>query len=165
MSHTQNILEALRVMPNLTVPDLIELVPDCKPASLSGILNNLVRGGKVQVVGTKPNPNPKAYGRNRTLSMYALGDGRAKKKPPTDVAVKISQLEARITELEMWKMEAIERYPDLAVDPLTMRAREIVASKLDAKQAAEVRAGRKDDCPIMLAVKEALSERVYDDHE
>lgn len=41
----------------------------------------------------------------------------------------MQQLHARINELARWKDEAIDRFPELAVDPLVLEARKIVADQ------------------------------------
>lgn len=70
----------------------------------------------------------------------------------------IDQLRARVAELEAWKADAIQRYPDLAVPPLLKKARDIVAAELrasdDINQAERVELGHCDTTlPVRVALK------------
>ena len=60
----------------------------------------------------------------------------------------IARLQSQVIELELWKADAIKRYPDLAIPPLLKRAREIVADELRASgendMAEKVVAGKND---------------------
>ena len=66
----------------------------------------------------------------------------------------------RIAELEAWKAAAIARYPDLAVAPEVLEARNLVADMLredgDKLGAAEVLAGRRDHTPLVRVTLRAL---------
>lgn len=64
---------------------------------------------------------------------------------------------AAIAELEAWKANAVARYPDLAVDPVLHKARELLAVAMaPLGQAADVRDGMFDDTPAMTAIRAAL---------
>jgi len=66
----------------------------------------------------------------------------------------------QIAELEAFKATAIEKYPDLAVSPVVLRAREILAAKYPEGSAerANILSGGYDAGPSMLALIDVLGE-------
>lgn len=78
----------------------------------------------------------------------------------TGLQARLDEATAKIAELEEWKADAIKRFPDLAVPPLVITAREIVAKRLkangDPNGAHDVLAGRRDHTPLVQATVDAL---------
>jgi hypothetical protein len=85
---------------------------------------------------------------------------KARKQTEAGAHAECAILRERIAELEAWQAEALKRFPDLAVAPTIITAREIVAKRLkangDANGALDVQAGRRDHTPIMQAAVDAL---------
>ncbi len=75
---------------------------------------------------------------------------------------RIRQLEDEVASLRTWKADALERYPDLAVDQTTLTARKLVAKILrdggDTQGADNVLHGSRDGSMIMRATVEALNQ-------
>lgn len=65
--------------------------------------------------------------------------------------------QTELEELRRWKTEAIERYPDLAVSPIVLKARQMVAEEIgsgDPTMRDAVLAGQRDGTITMrVAVK------------
>jgi hypothetical protein len=89
---------------------------------------------------------------------------KMKRKAPTEAALhmQIKQLNAQIAELEAWKRDAIARYPDLAVDPVVLKARKLVAEEVraggDHTLADQIARGVKDETLMMRVTIKALEE-------
>lgn len=85
---------------------------------------------------------------------------KPRKQTEAGASHECEQLRAKVSELEEWKADAIRRFPDLAVEPVVVQARQIVAKRLrtngDQSGAAAVLAGSRDNTPIMQATVDAL---------
>lgn len=159
----EEVLEIIREMPGVTLKDIADLLPHRKRNAVSAMLTSLHVDGEVlrklapdaiNNFGRKPylyriNPDPKPP---RIMQ----------RKHPSAAAyeARIAELEAKVQTLSEWKAAAIERFPDLGVDPITAEARRIVATEIEAAGdkalAAAVRAGTKDSTLPMRVTLAAL---------
>lgn len=131
------IFEAIEGFAPITRPQLVELLaPDVKESSVPWALAELVKQGKIVVKSERV--------KNRLTNVYTL--------PKT---VNLSN-DNELAELKAWKEYALRMFPQLEVATTVLRAREIVARHVDDNLAPDVLAGRRDNCPIMKAVLEAL---------
>lgn len=80
----------------------------------------------------------------------------ASTQPNTGIAP-VLMFQTELEELRRWKTEAIERYPDLAVSPIVLKARQMVAEEIgsgDPTMRDAVLAGQRDGTITMrVAVK------------
>jgi len=157
--------EVIANLPGITLPDIRELMPHVNTSTLTARLQALYLEGEVlrqkvppteAIRGRKymyaysinPDPKPVAHTtRNNTPSAAAYED-------------RIAKLKERIAELEAWRAGAIQRYPDLDVDPVILEARKIVAEELqatDSVMAKSVLAGQKDNILPMRVTIAALN--------
>lgn len=120
-----------------------------------------------------PAPTPRKYRERRAVKTKLVQDTvpfptangtvvRTDFVPQSKASMRgrIRQLEDEVAALRTWKQEALLRYPDLAVDPLILKARKIVADLLnkqgDIPRAKSVTAGQQDTTLIVRATFEAL---------
>lgn len=160
MSLKDQVAEIIKKNPGLTSKEIYQYFPHISYFNVSGVLSHLYYAGdymRQPVSGTK-------------LFRYYFSSGAEpearspqKRRPKlTDAGLNARLAEANktIADLEEWKVNAIKRFPDLAVAPVIIRAREIVAKRLelsgDGAGAREVRAGKRDNTMIMLATIDAL---------
>jgi hypothetical protein len=160
------ILSALTHFPGATTREIVDLLGNIELAPAVNIINQLYTQGHIFKNGTKP-----YVGTNGILYKpytYAVSDTPIIPKPKkpaakdtTDSNVPAS-LTARIAQLEAWKSDAIARYPDLAADPIVLKARRLVADEVrasgDDTLADRISMGRKDDGLLMRVVIKALEE-------
>ena len=173
MSNTSEIIEIIREFPKVTASQIIEFCPHMRRQNVYSTLNSLnVRG--IIAADLIENPNPKGKNPIKRVNGYTLEEKpnpksykarkglEFKKVKVADTSAELEQLRERVLDLEQWKREALARYPDLAVDPITKRARELSIARYeeigDFKMAAEIKAGKKDKCPFMLIAISALNE-------
>lgn len=141
----RQVIETLKVMPNLTREEIADLNPDKGKADVFFAVQRLKKRGLL-AVGAKPSPRSKG---RRTVQTFTIQDEQPKVVPLVSSSDELQELRA-------WKAAAIERYPDLAVEPVVLEARRIAAQFLEGPAKADVLAGKKDECPIMRATVEAL---------
>lgn len=176
---TEEILEIIREMPGVTSGNIVELMPHANKQSIYAALNaQYIRGNLIR-------SQAPAEGKGRPAFLWSIAPAgtkppvvKKKKKVPSkpypysdeyfvglekvaaDIsATTIQSLRNQVAALETWKTEAIARYPDLAVDPIILKARNIVAEELDASDrdaAAQVRAGKRDGVLAMRLVVKML---------
>lgn len=164
MTIQSEVEEVVREMGPVTAQEVIQLMPHASRQQVYARLNTLEGRGKIS---SEKVPDPKDD--RRKVNRYSYGgEPRAKahkRKVPTNQAqvINAADYRAKIAELEAWKADAIARFPDLAVDPDTIRARKIVHKMLidsgDRNLAADVLAGKKDETMLVRACVAALSER------
>ena len=156
MSTKSEVIEVVRELPGLSSGDIVSMMPHVNPQTVYASLNSLMNRGELR-----------REGQRREEYRWHLGNGVPPRKfsPPNVTSGAHSKdseiivaLKAQIKELETWKAEAIQRYPDLAIPPLLKRAREIVASELresgDRNGAADVEKGARDGTlPVRLVLK------------
>lgn len=162
------ILEIIRLMPGLTSTEIAELMPHVKKTTIAPAVHMLKNLGAIKTEGHKlitcangkPKPVPTYVLSNEPTSNVV----KMKQREPTEVGLRaqLESLKVKVSELEAWKADAIARYPDLAVDPVVLKARKLVASELrtsgDTNLASEVEAGRKDSTLMMRVTIKALEE-------
>lgn len=164
-----NIIEAVKALPGITSPEIVELT-GMKRQEVTQHLAVMAAEGVLERV-TKMRPHTGKAGR-RTVYAYSVSQNptptvvvKPKAKAPaenveTALRARISDLSAKLAEAEQWREDAIRRYPDLAVDPLVLKARKIVAmiyhGKLDTTRESDAMAGRLDKSPIMEVALAAL---------
>lgn len=82
------------------------------------------------------------------------------KQTEVGAAVDLVALREEVVELRAWKADAIARFPALAVPPLVLKARQVVADQLrdcsDPEGAKAVLAGNRDHTTLLKAVVRAL---------
>lgn len=156
------VLEVVREMPWVSAKDVADLMPHQGANNVSATLTFLHAKGELirEASGT-----PNRFGRKPYL--YSINPDpkpnppKMRRKHPTAAGyeARIAELEAKVTQLTQWKADAINRFPDLGVDPITAEARRIVAAELDKTDTAlaqQVRAGLKDGILPMRVTVAAL---------
>jgi hypothetical protein len=85
---------------------------------------------------------------------------RPRKQTEAGARAECTILRERIAELEAWQADALKRFPQLAVPPLVIRAREIVAQEYreqnDPHGAQDTLAGKRDHTVMLKAVVRSL---------
>jgi hypothetical protein len=160
------ILSVLTDFPGATTREIVDLLGNIKLDVATQLVHQLYTKGYIVQNGTKPyvGTNGKAY----KAKTYAVSDtpGVPKAKKPankdtTDSDV-MATLKARVLELESWKFDAIVRHPDLAADPIVLKARKLVADEVrasgDGILADRISMGSKDDGLLMRVTIKALEE-------
>lgn len=142
-----------------TAAELHEFFPDVKQGSVSAILSKLYSEGDLrrERVGKgfryfyEEGAKPEAV------------EHRQKRKTAAAVSHDLDAANEKIAELEAWKAHAIERFPDLAVRDVVIKARKIVADQLreggDCRGANDVLNGQRDGTAILRATVTALEMR------
>lgn len=163
MTIQQEILDTVSAMPGLTVQELRALMPHITQGSLSGRLSTMTSEGVLRAENAPRKPGH--IGRRANLYFIGTGSPIVRKRRltiPTPAAVNYQLEDARskIAELQAWKTAAIERFPDLAVEPTVIRARCLLAKVLrdrgDTSKANDVANGRLDNSVALEAVVAAL---------
>lgn len=162
----EEILKTLMDFPGATTREIVDLLGNIKLEVAAQIVHQLYIRGYIVQNGTKPyvGTNGIVY-KAKTYAVSATpGVPKAKKladKGMTDSDV-MATLKARVLELESWKFDAITRYPDLAADPIVLKARRLVSEEVrasgDGILADRVLAGDKDDGLLMRVTIKALEE-------
>lgn len=160
-STLKEILEVVTTLPGATSGQIIDLMPHVKKQSVYAGLNSLYVRGTITREKTKANcgfawsvnPDGKPPVAQRTVKWTRSPEAYTETKivlPPPAI---FTELE----ELRRWKAEAIERYPDLAVSPIVLKARQMVAEEIgnaDEVMRKAVLAGQRDGTITMrVAVK------------
>jgi hypothetical protein len=179
MSLRQEVLDTITTLPGATFSQIFDLHPGRAQGAVSAAIQECVirgdivrelipnpapkptkanskKGWRSQVYAYSPNPDPK-----KTPQVIQKRSYNRKKKAegPTAVgyAARIEELQQKVVDLETWKAKAIERFPTLAVHPLMLQARQIVASEVadsDPVLAKHIREGHKDDIlPVRVLFK------------
>jgi hypothetical protein len=162
------IINTVKIMPGLTANEIAKLIPDVKYSTVLSTISNLAKQGVLVNAGyatiTKSNGlQVKASKFNYNDNPVPLPVKRKLKAPtPTGYEAQISKLKAQIAELEAWKEVAVTRYPDLAVPPIVLRARTLVAEEVaaggDFTLADQIRRGLKDTTLMVRVAIKALEE-------
>ena len=167
---TEEVIEIVEAMPGVTAREIYELCPHRKESSLSSTLFNLKNRG---ILKTSSKTLPTKIGPREFTTYFINTDPnpvppapRRKQKQPTDAGYKaqIEELKDKIAELEAWKQAAMSRFPDLAVSPIVLKARRLVADEVraggDTLLANQIIEGRKDDTMLVKVTIKALEEAV-----
>lgn len=149
------ILETVRECEGLRSTEIATLL-DHDLSSVNSGLRRLLSEGKV-----RRELDPAWKGKGRAF-IYSLGNGTpalVSKRQTTEPGwhARYDEMVLRIQELEQWQVDALARYPDLAVPDIVLRARKI-AARTNPDFADSLRSGKKDSSPLMLAVIAALEE-------
>ena len=165
---SREITNTVKIMPGLTANEIAKLIPDVKYSTVLSTVSNLAKQGVLVNAGyatiTKSNGlQVKAAKFNYSDNPVPLPTGRRLKKPtPTGYEAQISELKAQIAELEAWREAAVTRYPDLAVPPIVLRARTLVAEEVaaggDYTLADQIKRGLKDATLMVRVAIKALEE-------
>lgn len=160
------ILEIVRVMPGLTAKEIAELMPHCNASTIASVIHGLKISGALKVTGKKE--IMRSNGWPTKAETFELSNDptpnvvRMKQREPTEAGLhmQVKELKAKVAELEGWQRDAIARYPDLAVDPVVLTARKLVAAEVraggDNNLADHVLAGHKDDTLMVRVAVKAL---------
>lgn len=177
MKHGHNVvrdkvLETLTAFPNITTNEIVDLIPECTRVTLQSTISKLHKRGILMQGPYKV--DTRGDGMKYSFRTYAVNPSAVKKllapKKPKQASVltdaglnaRLEELKAKVQELETWKEQAIERFPDLAVAPLLLKARKIVAEETrasgDGILANHIMAGHKDATMLVRVTLKALEE-------
>jgi hypothetical protein len=163
----EEVLNLARELPGITTRELTTFMPHVSPSVVSTTVHYLktrgvlVKDGAKQV-DTKQGP--------REFPTYKVSDNpvpaakKCKLKKPTEAGLQARLDEAHrlIAELQAWKESAMSRFPDLAVSPLVLKARKLVADEVraggDLILANHIVEGKKDETLLVKVAIKALEE-------
>ncbi len=155
------VLEVLRNLPGISSGQICELLPHVKQQTVYAQLNQLyVR----RLIDRQKSEEKDALGKrpylwsiNESASFAAkVATKKAKPKRTAGEVVEAAweTMRNRLDELEAWKANAIQRYPDLAVSELVLRARQIVADEAEPAARPDIHAGKRDaSLPMRVVIK------------
>lgn len=164
---TDDIIALIKEVPNITSREMYAYFPNATKSTVSSTIYNLKNKGVIVQTGKKQLQTKKGP---HSFPCFQLSDNptplvrQRKLKNPTEAGLRaqLEDLRNKLCELEAWKREALERYPDLGVDPMTLKARAIVAEQLravgDNNLADLVVAGKKDETLLVKVTVRALEE-------
>ena len=162
------VLEIIRTIPEVTSSEIRELMPHVTVGAVTSMVHWLKKRGDIENGTTKS--KLKSDGVWLKVPTYKVSDTPKRKahtfklKAPTLVAVSatVEELNEKVANLEAWKAEAIRKYPELAVAPVVLRARKLVAEELrasgDHALAKHVMDGAKDESMLIRVAAKALEE-------
>jgi hypothetical protein len=164
------VLEIIKTMPGVTASEISQLMPETTPQAVQCMLSKLKDQGYVVVSGKKKESTSSKRG--YPVSTFVLNPDytpgsnvvQMKRKVPTEAGLKaqLDQAHKLVAELQAWKASAIVRYPDLAVPPIMLKARKLVAAEVraggDRHLADEIMAGHKDATLMVRVTLKALEE-------
>lgn len=169
MTINSEILEVVKNLPGVTSGQIVEFMPHVNKQTVYANLHSMYLRGEL----SRDLDDAAKDGRGRPPYKWSIS---ATGKPPmvrkvkpsevqrfndcvvtTRPAVPPADLYGELEELRRWKADAIARYPDLAVDPLVLKARQMVAEEIgdtDAAMRDAVLAGQRDGAlPMRVALK------------
>jgi hypothetical protein len=157
---SQEILTVLQAVPDITRDEIAALLPDIHISSVRSTVTTLQNAGKIRATGTKEHVGKQGkVHRSQRFSLNDSGEApparKMKRKLPSQSGyeARLANLNEELAELKAWKASAIARFPDLAVDPVVLKARKIVAEELrkggDPQLAHHVMLGQKDETMMM----------------
>ncbi len=166
-SRKEEVFNMLGMHPNSTTKELADLMPHYTIDNISHAVSSMVASNIVFATGSKREEGPS--GRITTHRAYSVKYQKPTKElapnvnPHVDLLNDlIKALRAERDELEEWKQAAILRYPSLDVDPLLLKARELLAAqaKEDGNDAlvADILKGNKDGTIALRAIVKLLGE-------
>lgn len=166
-SRKEEVFNMLGMHPNSTTKELADLMPHYTIDNISHAVSSMVASNIVFATGSKREEGPS--GRITTHRAYSVKYQKPTKElapnvnPHVDLLNDlIKALRAERDELEEWKQAAILRYPSLDVDPLVLRARELLAAqaKEDGNHSVvdEILKGNKDATIAFRAIVKLLGE-------
>ena len=163
----EEVFNMLGMHPNSTTKELADLMPHYTIDNISHAVSSMAAKNIVFATGSKREEGPS--GRITTHKAYSV----KYKKPTKELAPNVNPhvdllndlvktLKAERDALEEWKQAAILRYPDLDVDPLVLKARELLAAQ--AKEDGnvllidDILKGNKDNSTAIRTVVKLLGE-------
>jgi len=163
----EEVFNMLGMHPNSTTKELADLMPHYTIDNISHAVSSMAAKNIVFATGSKREEGPS--GRITTHKAYSV----RYKKPTKELAPNVNPhvdllndlikaLKAERDALEEWKQAAILRYPDLDVDPLVLKARELLAAQ--AKEDGnvllidDILKGNKDNSTAIRTVVKLLGE-------
>ena len=156
------VFEAIQAFEGATIEQIMA-VCDLKVDAARKQVGYLGRRGLIASRRDRDPERLKSDGSPVSFARYYVADDseRQAAKPRGEAAQtlndQIAALKSEIAELRAFKAAALERYPDLAVPEVVMRARKIVAKHLsDPANMTRLNNGLMDSSPIMLATIAAL---------
>jgi hypothetical protein len=128
------IITIVREKPGLTPRQIGDHFPHLGQGSWSSQITQAVAKGVLRYQETPCKPN-KASGWRTKYKTVHLGDGKPvvrapRQKRDAPSLLLLTALRYEIATLKAWQADAIARYPDLGVEPLLLKARQIVAKAL-----------------------------------
>ena len=163
----EEVFEVVKELPGTTSGDVVALMPHVHKQTVYSSLDALRVRGEIRqerpyagghvtwfANATVTPPPPK----RRKITPDGVTTVSSPEVAQAHYQSTIDRLQARIAELEAWKADAIQRYPDLAIDPMLKKARDIVAQELrdsgDKDLAEKAIAGQLDTkLPVRLVLK------------
>jgi hypothetical protein len=164
---TKEVLEVVRTLPGITAREVYTFMPHVPKGTVSSILHSLKIKGTVIEEGTKTLDTASGP---RPFAAYMVSDSpvplgkKRKLKQPTDDGLReqMKELRRQLVELEAWKEAAMSRFPDLAVSPIVLKARKLVADEVraggDMLLANQIVEGKKDETLLVKVAIKALEE-------
>lgn len=166
----KEILEVVRELPGSTTRDIADLMPHVPFGTVGALVHTLKAEGAIVAKGLRPYTT--SDGKQRHHHTYFLSSNptpvtptpRVRRSKPTTAGyeARIKELEAKVADLTQWRANALERYPDLGVEPVVLKARKLVATEVraggDNNLADEILAGRKDTTLMVRVAIKALEE-------
>lgn len=177
MKHGHNVtrnkvLQTIGMFPNTTTNEIVDLLPEISRISLQSTISRLfkndvlIKGSpKIEIrEGGKPYSartyivNPNAVGRLKR----ATSPKPASVLTDAGLNARIEELKREVQELKAWKNDALERFPELAVPPLLLRARKFAADEArssgDNQLATSIMCGHKDNTLLVRVALKVLEE-------
>lgn len=164
------ILDAFKVMGSMTSTEAQQLFTDEIPKSIQSQISQASLAGELlrEVAPRKQGDRGIKYiysfnpdfvrGAHKKRVKASRGPNKV---TDSGMAARLDIANKLVTELQAWKVDAIARYPDLAVDPTIIEARKLVARVMrdagDRSGAEDVMSGRRDKSVAVLAVAEAVA--------
>ena len=142
---TKIVYDALNPFQCRSIKDLAA-VTGMKVSTINSVMVRLINAGLAKVGHETQERKAKTYLKVvGTIAPTASAEPQVPKRRSATLE-QVQQFEAQIVQLQRWKDWAISLYPALGVDPLTIQARELYASKLtDSDLKASALAGNYDD--------------------
>jgi hypothetical protein len=163
MTQAQQILNIISQFEDITSKEIIALLDNSLSINLSSRLIDLVRSGSItRKKIEKDGRNVWAY---TATGNPPLKRGRKPNVTPVTKPIKTiadnvqtqTQLQIEFEKLREWKRRALIAHPELNVDPLVYKAREIFARYTDDKKLKDdIYSGKLDKRPPILALIEVL---------
>lgn len=150
MTQAQKILNVISQFEDITQKEIMDLMDDSSNINFSARLFGMFKSGLITRKRIEKN------GRN-TWGYTATGKVLSKREYKRKPKAIDSTFHIELEELREWKRRALIAYPELNVDPLIYKAREIFARHTeDKKLKDDIYSGKLDKRPPMLALIEVL---------
>jgi hypothetical protein len=147
-THESKVLDIVKMLPGSISKDIVTLLEgEVPPNIVRSHLAKLCHKGALQFT-LIPSGNPRG---RQNVKSYSIATNPPKSESSPSLADELEVLRA-------FRQRAIDQYPDLAVDPAILKARNIVLEVIGTTHQSydDVKAGRKDSCPLMRVALRAL---------